>query len=930
MEILLKKPSFPIGSVRKAAVALALAVSLGAASVSAQILPPPKEPESRPSDPAAAVSEGRVANVSFQGLHAADEQLVRAVTGWEPNEEFTREKLENTINDLKDWGIFAEVEVLVEFEGDAVNLVYELKEGYIIKDINISGNYPLLESDVRRALFLNPGQIYDHSKLPEQVDRLDKLYDKEGYFQSTVFAFEDYDEANREVTLKFKIQKGQTFKIRNTYIEGNNALNPKRIRTIIFTYTHYKPRVIKGDLEKIQRKYVKKGFVRARVRLNGETYDYDARKVDLDVAVRQGKRVYVRFVGNDHYMARTLRKNITIFQDGDFDDYELEASVKKLTQFYQARGFDNVQITFDREKLDEENNLVTFSIQEGQQTKIKEIEFAGNKQISDGDLKKQMLSKEEALTEKGYFIKPLVDQDMKLIDDYFQREGYLDSKVTSWEKGFNEYGDKVILTVNLEEKPRALVDKFELDGLNEEQKKTVTEDLLLGAGKPYSPSKLEADIAVILLRMSNLGYPYADIQRQVENVRDNLWDVRLKVVKGDKVKIGEILFVGNSLTKESTIRKNLRIKEGDDFSSQKILQSQINLRRLGIFDGVSIETLGLANHEKVIHPVVRLQEKKNKILDIEAGYSTDSGVQGKITFNKLNMWGSGKNGNIKLQGGEEVSRFEINYIDPRLMGTSLQLVIGTFVGVERRPFFQNFGTGAYSTLYKDVTTYLSAFSRLEFEYVNYDETNTVISVLRPPESTQDRTRLKTTFGTIYDRRDNFGHPTSGYYLSGNFTLTNQFIQRSGNYVTLQGSAGYWYTPFSRLTIANALRMANIFPIPGSTNVPVDDRLYLGGDDTVRGYDQDSLLPTGGLFSLCYNLELQFAVFKNFQLVGFLDTGVVTNNIDQVGLSNIRQGAGPGVRYLTPVGPIRLEYGFKINPQPGEDIGRLHFSFGYFF
>src|SRR4030095_8574172 len=130
---------------------------------------------------------------------------------------FTREKLENTINDLKDWGVFAEVEVLVEFEGNDVSLTYELKEGFTIKDVGIDGNYPLLETDVRRALFLNPGQVYDHSKLPEQVDRLDKLYDKEGYFQTTVLAIEDYDEAKREVALKFKIQKGKTYKIRNTY-----------------------------------------------------------------------------------------------------------------------------------------------------------------------------------------------------------------------------------------------------------------------------------------------------------------------------------------------------------------------------------------------------------------------------------------------------------------------------------------------------------------------------------------------------------------------------------------------------------------------------------------------------------------------------------------------------------------------------------------
>jgi outer membrane protein insertion porin family len=125
-------------------------------------------------------------------------------------------------------------------------------------------------------------------------------------------------------------------------------------------------------------------------------------------------------------------------------------------------------------------------------------------------------------------------------------------------------------------------------------------------------------------------------------------------------------------------------------------------------------------------------------------------------------------------------------------------------------------------------------------------------------------------------------------------------------------------------------MAKIFPVPGSTSVPVDDRLYLGGDDTVRGFEQDSLLPTGGLFSMVYNFEMQFNLFNNFQVVGFLDNGVVVNSMDQISLSTLRHSAGPGIRYLTPVGPIRLEYGIKLDPLPGESFGRLHFSFGYFF
>jgi outer membrane protein insertion porin family len=871
-----------------------------------------------------------ILEISFQGLHTIEEAVVADVASLRVGEEFTYDKLENSINSLRKWGVFSQVEVLVEHEAGGVRLSYDLKEGYIIKDIKISGNYPLLESRVRTALFINPGDIYDNTRLPEQLDRLDRLYSDEGYFMTTVFAIEDYDEAEKEVTLHFKIQKGGTYHLRNTNVEGNTALNPKRIQTIIFTYSHYKPRQIKKDLAKIQDLYKKKGYVRARVRLEDEIYDYDAKKVDIDVGIRQGKRVFVEFEGNDHFLEKALKKQLTLIEDGDFDDYELDSSKQRLSDFYKEHGYDSVQVSWIREKIDKDNFLVTFNIHEGPQRRIKKIEFEGAKGIQGKKLKDVIVSHEESISDSGFFIQPLFEEDLKLIEDYYKKEGYLDAKVESWEKSFNDYGDKLNLSVKIDENQKALVHSLNINGLDEALKSKVMPLLSCKPGQPYSPTRLLQDVQWILVKLSNSGYPYAQIQHHETKINDSLWDITLDVDMGHKVTIGRLLFVGNFLTKEKVIRKNLHFKEGSVFSAQDLLQSQINLRQLGIFDRVSIETLGLANKEEVVNALISMQEKKSKIIDLKASYNTDEGFTGQLTFNKLNMWGSGKNGNIKIQAGQEISRFELNYIDPRLAGSSLQLLVGGFVGLNRLPFFQNFQTGVLSTLFKNFGPHMNAYGRLQFDAVNFDESKTVASQLGPRQSGQDTTRLATTAAVTYDMRDNYGNPTRGYYINGTTTFTNQFIQQSGNYFTTRATLGDWYSPFRKLTVANALRVAKIFPVPGNTSIPSDDRLYLGGDDTVRGYDQDSLLPSGGLFSMVYNLELQFNVFKNFQVVGFLDSGIVIDNMSQFNLHNFREGIGPGVRYLTPVGPIRLEYGFKINPRAGESIGRLTASFGYFF
>jgi outer membrane protein insertion porin family len=875
---------------------------------------------------------GKITQIRFTGLHTKEEALVADIATLQVGDTLTRNKLENSINDLRKWGIFSKVEVLVAYtDGGGVELTYDLAEGYIIKDIRFRGNFPVLENKVKRAMFLNPGVIYDSEKLPEQVDRLDRLYEDNGYFGTTVLAIEDYNEETHEVTLHFRIKKGTTYRLRKVTAEGNTAVSEKKIRSIILSFFHFKPKSLKNDLQNITELFKDKGFVRARIRVGDEIFDYDARKVDVGVLVRQGPRVKVEFEGNDHFRNKTLRKHITIYEDGDFDEFELDASVKKLKQFYQERGFEEVQVSWDKKRLNKDYHLVIFEIQEAKQRRVASIEFNGNTNIESGKLRDLIVTKTEGLFRQGYFYQKLFEQDLQSIVEYYRQEGYLNAEVVRWEKTYSPLGDKVYLTVEIQEKPRASVKSMTLAGLPPGPREDVQTKLLLQSGAFYSPERLKDDVQIILVGLANHGYPYAEVNQDAAEVEPQRFEISYQVIPGKQVTIKRVLFVGNSKTKEAVLRKNMRIREGDAFSTEKILQSQINIRGLGIFDAVGIETLGLTGLQDEVHLVVRVQEKKDNIIDLEAGYSTDLGISGTLIFNKLNIWGSGKNFNTKIQAGTEINRLELNYVDPRLMGKNLQLTIGAFGGIENQPFFTSKNVGTFASLFKSFGQALSAYGRIDFGYFDVNTTNTVFDSINPSGVPNDRTRLATTLGVTYDTRDNFGDPRSGAYLNSTASMTDQFIQIGGNYATLRANMGYWYSPIRRVTFANALRVAEILKLPSDTNVPADNRLYLGGDTTVRGFEQDSLLPSGGTFSLVYNLELQFRVFKNIMVVGFLDTGVVTNGIDQVNTTTLRHSGGPGIRYLTPVGPIRVDWGFILDPEPtDEGTNRVHFSFGYFF
>lgn len=874
---------------------------------------------------------GTITKITFKGSYRVSEETLRDALSLQVGQPFSKARLENSLDDLRRWGVFANTEVLVVYDDQKIELHYELSQGYLIKDVKISGNYPLLKSQVKRALFLNPGSIYQKDRLEEQIDRLDKFYEKEGYFGTTVLAIEDYDEDNLQVTLYFKIKKGTTYRIRNTTVEGGEAVHPGRIKSIIFTFTHFKPKSLKKDLQKITRIFKKKGFVRARVRVGEESFDYDARKVDLNILIRQGPRVQIEFEGNENYFARTLKKEITLIEDGDFDEFELEASKKRLIQFYQERGYQEVQIEWTRKRINKELYLVTFNIQEGPKSEVRAINFTGNENIPAKKLRERMATKVDRFFISGDFYQPLFEQDLQTLIDYYHDQGFLDAKILSWEKIYGPIGDTVRLDIDIQEGPRAMVESLELEGVNPEFIEEIKAKLQLRPGDYYSQSRLDYDVETTLLYMANHGYPYAKVETKIPPPKDHHYSILFQVNPGQLVKIKQILFVGNIKTKEVELRKNLRFKEGEPFSAENILQSQINLRRLGIFETVNIENLGISNLQKEVTAVIRVQEKKDKIIDFEVGYSTDYGFSGQVIFNKLNVFGRAKNMNAKVQVGTQVNRGEFNFIFPRLRGSSLQLTLGAYGGREARPFYRNNSVGTYGSLFKQFSQNMYTWGRLDFSFNDVNTSNTVFDKINPNPIPNDQTRLTTTLGVAYDTRDNFGDPRSGAYLSGTAALTDQFFTLNGNYSTTRANLGYWYSPFRRVTIANVLRVAQIFKLPSDTIVPADQRLYLGGDNTVRGFRQDALLPSGGTFSLVHNLELQIRVFNKIQVVGFLDSGVVTNGISEVNTTTFRHSAGPGIRYVTPVGPIRLDWGFILDPEPTDSsTNRVHFSFGYFF
>lgn len=869
---------------------------------------------------------GPLESIEFQGYPNIDREILKDISRLELGQTYQDLDLENAKTALIKWGIFKKVDI--ERSSDGKRVIFFLRKGFTIRDINISGNYPILEAQLRRALILHSGTIYDPSKLPEQINRMITFYEKEGFTGTKIIATEKYYDETNEIDLKFKIKKGNAFRLGKIEVEGSRPSMKTKIQNIIFSFTRFKPKQLKSDIEKVKNLYQSKKFYKAKIRVNGVEPDPQRELVHLRLKVNEGKRVYIQFDGNHKISDRILKTGISLKEDEDYDEYSLDHTLRNLKDIYYTYGFSDIHIEYSRTDLDEDALLVIYRINEGPQEKIKRILFSGNEVIKSDHLSEVMITQEESFFGRAYFVQPVFEEDLNNLENLMKSKGYLNAKVSDWKKEWNKFGDKIILSISIQEGPLHKINDIIFDANN-----TITSNLKIfkklktQKGEIFNANTLDEDVNTILRNLADFGYPYATVKTEVQELSKNQWQVTFKIQEGKKVKFGRIVHAGNIRTKEKTILSNLYIKEGDDFSALNIQKSQNALRRLGIFRSVSIQTTGLEEKKDIIHAFIKVEEKKSHTLDFELGYDTDTGFRSKLSYQKLNFLGRAKSLRLRLIAGEELQKGELSFINPRFLGSNFQFVSSVFAEREDRPSYKADSVGGSTAFIYDFSHSFSLFSQFRLEYINFNESITDPSLV--VGSVKDQTLLESEIGLSYDRRDNFGDPRKGFYLSTRAEYTRDLFAGSFGFFKLSFNGGLWLSPHSRLTFANSIRFSHIIQVNGSS-IPIDHLLFLGGDDTLRGFNQDAVDPAGGTTQFIHNAELQFRITNSIQLVAFVDSGILTNDLNQFTIDRFRHTAGLGIRYITPIGPIRLDYGFILDRQSNEDRGRLHFSFGWFF
>lgn len=880
-------------------------------------------------------SDRTVAEIRLKGLAEINEKVVRGVIPFQVGDPFRFEDLDLAVSYLRKWGVFDVIEARTFDTAEGVVVEIDFGEAKVITKIDVEGNYPYLENKVLKYLTIHTGDLYTPKRIEEQIERIEEFYAREGFVDTEIYIEEEQEPIEHGVAVTFHIRRGDLIRYRKIEVHGNHAYPAGRFASAIDSFRPYSELKLRRSIRALTEFYHLHGYPRAKIAIEKKSIDFDQKRADLVIGVEEGAHVEVRFEGNRNLSSRRLKKTITIFKEGSYDSFEIEESVEAIKKLYKEIGYPDV--TVESETLTRKDGpvLIKFSINEGPSHIVKEVRFEGNDHVGSGRLKKAIVTKPRAFGHKGAFNPEIEEGDSKAIKEVYRSEGYLDADVGSWDVEPTKQGFDLQVTVPVNEGPQTIVQNVEFRGNKSFLNRRLLNVLKIKPKKALNEVGLPQDKQNILVFYADHGHPYAGIKQTVIRDESNhTADIIYEIDEGTKARIGQILIVGDVLTSQKAIKGAMAIREGELFNYKKIVDSQLNLRRLGAFNSVTVETIGLAEREPVVHLLVDVDEQKPFFLDLEFGYSTDYSFSGSLSFTNLNSFGWAKRTMFKLTGGRDLQRAEIGWLDPSLVGSSFEMSVLGWIQHEIRPAFDYMQMAGSLGFYRRYRRF-GFFFKYELDRNYFVEGD---STAADAESLRDNTISKISLSSSYDTRDSFANPTKGFYTVGGADIFNEIRGNHANFVQFNWMGENEETFWKRVTLATVLRFNNIETIGKNVSVPTNELLFLGGDDTIRGFDQDSLGPvdangkaTGGRVRFIWNEELRIRLFNRFSWAFFFDMGSLTNDFSSISWDNtVRKSAGFGLRYVTPVGPIRADYGIKLDRKAGESFGRFHLTFGYVF
>ena len=753
----------------------------------------------------------------------------------------------------------------------------------------------------------------------------------------------------------------------------------------------YSPRRIQAAIALIRKKLAQQNYPANKIVISPPDYHPETNLADVAVNVDTGPVIEIRVTGAKlswvpFLASREKKKLISIYDEESVDPDIVEESRRNLQDYFERKGYFEVKVAANTQHQND-RTVLTFQIDKGRKYSVKEIAFTGNHHISSSDLAAQVdVKKEKWIIRHGTYSQKLTSQSAKNVENFYKDNGFEQVKVTP-QAVVRKQGIRI--TFNVIEGDRTTVGSLRVEGNKSfplEQLRGKNQFELID-GKPFSPRRMSDDRNQIAAKYLDAGFLNSEVKTIVTRHPDDqhVVDVTYAITENQRVRINHVVYMGWDHTRLALVKKSANFAPEQPLSEGKLLQGESDLYDLGIFDWSSIGPRRQITDQTEEEALVKVHEAKRnsitygfglqisrrggnvptgsvavpglptiglhgaKVLPSEATFVSP---RGSIEYRRLDMRGLGESLAVSVLAERLDQRFITTYTDPHFRLSNWQAL--TSISAERtteNPLFQARLADASIQFQRFLNRKKTRQLQLRYDF-NHTKLSQLLvpQLVLPPDRNVRLSYVSSTL--IEDTRDKPLDAHKGVYSTLDFRIVPSALGSSADFFRFFGQYAY-YKPLGSLVFANSLRLGLATPYAGS-DVPTSQRFFAGGGTTLRGFPTDEAgpvryipfcqgaattncplipIPVGGnqLFILNSELRYPIPIISNLGGVVFYDGGNVYQSINfPEFVNNYSNTVGIGLRYNTPIGPLRVDLGRNLNPVTGISATQFFITLGQAF
>ena len=894
---------------------------------------------------------------------------LNAILPVKTGQQYSAAAIRDAIEHLYATGRYEDIQVDASPADGGLAIRFITKNSWFIGKVAMKGDVgePPNEGQIVNASRLRLGEAFDMAAVPVAVENVRKLLVENGYFDPVVNPEFDYDMAYQQVNITFALKTGKRASYLPPQVSGDTSvLSAKAITSATHWHRFLVPGFrgitlsrTRGGIDNVRSKYENSNRLLATVVLDGIDEDTAKNKGLARITVNPGPTVKVTTPGTS-LSKRKLHENVPVFEERTVDNDLLVEGATNLRDYFQAKGYFDVSVDFQEQKVVNGNEEISYAIEKGSRHRFVYLDIGGNKYFNQKTIRERLfLTPKSFAFRNGRYSEAFVKRDVETIKDLYESNGFRDAQVkTRIDDNYKGRRGDLAEFFTIEEGPQYLVSGLDIKGADKLDLSRARQSLGSQPGQVFSEFNIAADRETIIRQYEENGFPNATFEWSSKpGARPHTFDITFMINEGQQQFVREVVISGLATTRPGLVDKQLELKPGSPLSLTAMANIQRKLYDLGIFSQVDMAIQNPDGDEDNKYVVYNLDEARryslttgfglqfariggsNTITDLsDPGGAPGISPRFSLAISRLNLFGAGQT--VTAQGVVSTlqRRALVNYFVPKIfnqrkLDANFSLLYDDTFDVNT---FQSKREEATVKLTHHVSKPVTI--SYDFTYRHVGISNLKIDPLLLPQLAQAVRVGIAEVNIIQDRRDDPLDAHRGIYNTLDVGLAAKAFGSQTSFVRILARNATYHRLGSKLVFAREtqLGLQPAWAIPPNSEpgdaIPLAERFFAGGGNTQRGFPENQAgprdlltgFPLGGSAMFFNSTELRFPLYgANIGGVLFEDMGNVFSNIgaitfrvhqeNQQDFDYMVHAVGFGIRYRTPIGPLRLDLADSINP-----------------